>query len=149
MEQIKRPHKIEIRELTDGSFHIKHSSKPRADRPEDSEEFTAPDSAHMVQHVAKTFGATAKPRSFAEGGEVEQTGMALVHAGEKVIPAPKKSAPKRSIKQDRDEIRSLRIGRQQVLDAQPEGKRLMIDPKTADPRWDRKDPLETFPQNKT
>ena len=103
----------------------------------------------MVQHVAKTFGATAKPGNFAEGGEVEQTGMALVHAGEKVIPGSKKPVPKRSVKQDRDEIQALRKGRQQVLDAQPEGKRLMIDPKTADPRWDRKDPLETFPQNKT
>ncbi len=146
-KQIRRPHKVEIRELSDGSFHIKHGHKPDDRNPEE-EEYTAPDSRHLVQHVAKAFGATAEPDSLEDGGQVEQTGMALVHAGEKVIPAPKKS-PKRSVKQDREEIQALRKGRQQVLDAIPEGKRWMADPKNADPRWDRKDPLETFPQNKT
>lgn len=36
----------------------------------------------------------ASPSSYADGGEVQQTGMALVHQGEKVIPAPQTVAEK-------------------------------------------------------
>ncbi len=35
----------------------------------------------------------ARPSSFADGGTVQQTGMALVHEGEKIKPAPSNNSP--------------------------------------------------------
>lgn len=110
------PHEMNIRKLDDGSYHVRHSHKGKGVEPTpDSEEFSVPNAKHLARHVRHTFNKSgeddgmAVPNSYADGGIVQKGGMAKVHAGETVIPAPTKmpdiyiggSAPKKKLGPDK------------------------------------------------
>lgn len=114
------PSEMNIRKLDDGSFHVRHSHKSKGvDPAPDSEEFSVPNAKHLTRHVRQTFGKSgeddgmAVPNSYADGGIVQKGGIAQVHEGETVIPAPKKptvqggdiyiggSAPKKKVGPDK------------------------------------------------
>jgi hypothetical protein len=89
------PHRIEIRRLNDGSFYVQHhhkASAPGKSAPE-SQEFSAPDAYSLVRHISEVFGAEAEPDAFDAGGVVEETGMAMVHKGEKITPVRRPRIP--------------------------------------------------------
>jgi len=90
------PDGMSIDKLDDGSFHITHRNNPPKDggpTPE-PKKFSARNTKHLVRHVRQAFGGgaqddgMAEPSSYADGGVVQKSGMAKVHAGETVVPAP-------------------------------------------------------------
>lgn len=87
----KRPHKMSIEELHDGSFGITHQHKTSPDeKPMEDEKFSARNSKHLIRHVRQTYSDQGMP-SYAEGTDfVPETGPALLHRGEQVIPAKTK-----------------------------------------------------------
>ena len=93
------PDGMSIDKVDDGSFHIQHrynGSEKDGSIPK-SGKYTARNVKHLVRHIKRHFGGgqenegMAEPSSFAEGGVVEKSGLAKVHAGETVIPAPVKN----------------------------------------------------------
>jgi hypothetical protein len=96
-EPSDQPDGMSIEKVDDGSFHITH----RHDAPKDggpmpeAKKYSARNLKHLVRHVKQHFGGgqqddgMAEPSSFADGGVVEKSGMAMVHKGEKVTPAAK------------------------------------------------------------
>lgn len=70
------------------------------------------------------------------------------HIGAHFEPEPK--SQKRTPQQDRDEIRSLRSGRKQLLDNLQDKRQEWTgrDPQTEDPRQMRQGPLEDFPMKR-
>ncbi len=108
----KMAHKIlkefHAKELHDGTYHIQkhHGHDQYGVEVKPAEEGSATDLDGVHDHLEEHMGGPAtddemaEPRSFAEGGTVQKTGMAMVHEGETVIPADKVSQALQSDKQD-------------------------------------------------
>ena len=94
------PDGMSIDKNDDNTFSInhRHNTEQGPEEPKRKTKFTARNVKHLVRHVKQHFGGgqqddegMAQPSSFADGGIVQKGGMAQVHAGEKVIPAPVKN----------------------------------------------------------
>jgi hypothetical protein len=152
-EKHMKPHRMVVRKTANAGYIAEHHYKPEPGGPTpDSDEYQLPTLARLKKHIGAHFEPEpirmAVPSSFEDGGQVQQTGLALVHNGEKVVPAKPKQ--KQTVPQDRDEIRSLRSGRKQLLDSLPDPRREWTgrDPQTEDPRQMRQGPLEDFPMKR-
>jgi hypothetical protein len=114
------PHRMVIRKATNGGFIAEH------------------------QYKANPGGPTPDNEEF----QLPTLARLKKHIGAHFEPEPKPQ--KRTTQQDRDEIRSLRSGRKQLLDSLPDPRREWTgrDPQAEDPRQMRQGPLEEFPMKR-